>query len=308
MPRNFHRLASAALTLSGTALFMLACSEQSTGPSDGFSSPRNNVVLPAAYIIDTGPGGTSSIGSSALFAKGSTTCSPQPACAGHFQFLAGKFTLARSANVQSLEAWLGAGVGGALDVHIKTDSAPPTGNHIPGHSLHAAEYSVSSQVYSWKVFTAFNVTLQPGTYWITLELDSGSTFNGGMTGPAASPLADYAFFADGNFRWVPFSAFNQNPGFGFRVYGESVLTPSNQIDDLTAYVSGSGLAKANVMKINGSLQKAKDALAANNTSSACTNLQAVVTYIDKQGPRKIAPSLASDLIAKTNAISTDVGC
>lgn len=306
MQRNSHRLAPAALT--ATALLILACSEQTTAPSHAIPAARYNVTSPPAYIVDTGPGGTSSIGSSALFGKGSTTCSPQPACAGHFQFLSGKFTLAHGANIQSLEAWLGVGVSGPLDVHIRTDSAPPTGNHIPGHSLHTAEYSVSPQSYDWKAFTSFAVTLQPGTYWVTLEVDSGSTFNGGMTGPASSPLSDYAFFADGNNRWVPFSLFSQNPGFGFRVYGESILTPADQIDNLMAYVSGAGLPKANVMKINGSLQKAKNALAANQTPLACDNLQDVIDYVNKQGARKISASIAGEIISRTNSIRTDVGC
>jgi hypothetical protein len=129
-----------------------------------------------------------------------------------------------------------------------------------------------------------------------------------MTGPASSPLSDYAFFADGNNRWVPFSLFSQNPGFGFRVYGESILTPADQIDNLMAYVSGAGLPKANVMKINGSLQKAKNALAANQTPLACDNLQDVIDYLNKQGARKISASIAGEIISRTNSIRTDVGC
>ena len=66
MLRISHRLAPTAL--AATALLVLACSEQTTAPSDVIAGPRLSVV-PAAYIIDTGPGGTSSIGSRTFFTK-----------------------------------------------------------------------------------------------------------------------------------------------------------------------------------------------------------------------------------------------
>jgi len=52
-----------------------------------------SLLFPAAvraqtYIVDTGQGGTSSIGASTLIAAGSLTCSPQPQCQNNFNFLA----------------------------------------------------------------------------------------------------------------------------------------------------------------------------------------------------------------------------
>lgn len=287
-------------------LVAAACSTEPTGPVSRLNStPRFSVSAPG-YIIDTGPGGTS--GGSSLFAKGSTNCSPQPACAGNFQFLAGKITLGSESNVQSLEAWLSLAFGGTINVHIRTDSTPPVGNHIPGHSLHTANYSAAPQTAGWKVFSNFTVTLQPGTYWVTLEPDSGTNLNGGMPGPAASPLSDYAFFADGNNRWVPFSAFSQNPGLAFRVYGTTVTNPADEIASLQGYVSGAGLTRPVVSKINGSLDKAIAALGANNTTLACNYLQDVIDYVNKQGARKIPSSVAAEIISRDNAIRTDVGC
>jgi hypothetical protein len=243
-----------------------------------------------------------------MFSAGSTTCSPQPQCAGYFQYLGGKFTLAHGANVQSVEGWIGVGIGGSLDVYIRTDSAPPTGAHIPGHSLNKVTYAVSPQSYGWKVFSSFNVSLTAGTYWLTFEPVANTGFNGGMTGVAASPLADYAFFADGNNRWVTFSTFSQNPAFGFRVYGESVLTPADQIADLRTYVAGAGLPKPIPSKIDGMLQNASNALAANQTATACSNLQGVIDYINKQSVRKVPASVSGEIISRTNAIRTDIGC
>ena len=71
----------------------------------------------AQYLVDTGPGGTTTSGAAPLFASGSTTCSPQPACAAHFQYLAGQFTLSEAATISSIELWL-----------------PPFGNRIVSRS------------------------------------------------------------------------------------------------------------------------------------------------------------------------------
>ena len=296
-----------AIVIGAIAVAVIACSDQPTAPGSNFQL-RNNVILAPSYIIDTGPGGTNSIGSSAMFASGSTTCSPQPACANHFQKLGGKFTLTRAANVQSVEGWMSVGVGGTLDVHIRTDSTPATGAHIPGHSLESVRYTVGTQAYGWKAFASTAVSLSPGTYWVTFEPVPSGLFNGGMTGPAASPLADYAFFADGNNRWVAYSQFSQNPALGFRVFGETILTPSDQIVDLMAYVSGSGIPRPNASKINGSLEKANTSLGAGQTPAACAYLQDVIDYTQRQQVRKIPAVVSAEIVSKTNAIRTDVGC
>lgn len=296
------------LTAAALALVAASCATEPTAPTSSGAIPMADIVpQSASYIVDTGPGGTSSIGSSALFAKGSTTCSPQPACAGHFQFLAGKFTIADSASVESLEGWLSVGIAGSMHVHIRTDSVPPAGNNIPGHSLHSEVYSMGTQTYGWKVFSNFVVGLSAGTYWITLEPDSGSAMNGGMTGVAANPLSDYAFFADGNNRWVPFSAFSQNPAFGFRVFGTLVITPSQKIGNLITYVDAN-VPKANARKIDADLQNARDALAANQTATACTELQNVINYVNGNSARKISASVKTEIISQTNTIRSDIGC
>jgi hypothetical protein len=297
------------LALVAAAMFAVACSDQPTAPASSSASRiRSDFVSSPGYIIDTGPSGTTSVGSSAMFASGSTSCLPQPACAAHFQFLAGKFTLTHTANVQSVEGWLSSGSTGLLDVHIRTDSAPPAGAHVPGHSLHTAQYSVAAQFPAWKVFTGFTVTLPPGTYWLAFEPTPNGGFSGGMTGTVASPLPDYAFFGDGNSGYLSFTLFNQHPAYGFRVYGETVITTAEQITTVMAYVSGAGLTRPIVSKINGSLQKASDAVAANQTSAACTNLQDVIDYVNKQGVKKIPTSVATEIISQTNTIRTGIGC
>lgn len=298
-----HYLAAAALVLVAAA-----CATEPTAPASSGEIPMADIVpQSASYIIDTGPGGTSSIGSSSLFAKGSTTCSPQPGCAGNFQFLAGKFTIANQADVESLEGWLSVGIAGSMHVHIRTDSVPAAGNNIPGHSLHSEVYAMSTQAFGWKVFSSFVVSLPAGTYWITLEPDSGSGMNGGMTGVAANPLADYAFFADGNNRWVPFSAFSQNPAFGFRVFGTVTVTPSQKISNLITYVDAN-VPKANARKIDADLQSAQSALTANQTATACTELQNVINYVSGNSAKKISATVKTEIISQANTIRSDIGC
>ena len=296
------------LSAAALALLVAACVSESTAPSSEDASLRADIVPQSAtYLIDTGPGGTSSIGSQSFFSKGSTTCSPQPDCFGNFQFLAGKFTLADSADVESLEAWLSVGIAGNAHVHIRSDSVPPAGNNIPGHSLHSVGYTLGTQTFGWKVFSSFTVGLRAGTYWITLEPDSGTGLNGGMSGGAASPLADYAFFADGNNRWVPYSAFSQHPALGFRVFGTAVVTPSQRINTLIAYVDAN-VPKANARKIDQDLQAALTAIGANQTAAACADVQSVITYVNGNSTKKLSASVKSEITSQANTIRSSLGC
>lgn len=70
-------------------------------------------------VVDTGAGGTSTIGSSGLFAAGSTTCSPQPACASYFQYLGARITLTQSTTLDHVDLWLSPGHGGQVAVVIQ---------------------------------------------------------------------------------------------------------------------------------------------------------------------------------------------
>lgn len=296
-----------AISTAGIALLIWACTDQTTGPTSNDLRTRNDVIQPAGYIIDTGPGGTGSAGSWGLFSSGSTACSPQPQCAGYYEFLGGKFTLTNQANVQSVEGWMG-GSAGSIDVYIKTDSTPAVGASIPGHSLHTANYSVTASAYHWQVFSSFTVTLPPGTYWLTFEPVPNSGFTGSMAGGVADSLADYGFKSDGNNRWLAFSQFSQNPGLGFRVYGQSVITTQQLITNLRTYVDGAGLATPITKKLDGYLQNALNAVNANNTGTACTNMQALIDYVNKQSVKKIPTNVSSEIISEANAIRSDLGC
>jgi hypothetical protein len=302
------------LTAAITLIAAIACDQSPTSPLSPRSTARKDVtLLSATYIVDTGPGGTTSIGYPALFSAGSTTCSPQPECAAHFQSLGGKFTLPNETNVESIEAWMSITLGGNVAVHIRIDSTTSTNLHIPGHSLQSATYTLSPQGFAWKVFSNFAVNLASGTYWLTFEPVVNAGVQANMSGGAASPLADYAFLADGNNRWVPYSAFGQNPALGMRVFGTEVLPPSpsgadEMIGTLETYVSGASIPKGNAQSINSKLALALSALDANQTGAACTYLEDVISYTRAQSGKKIAAATAAEIISQTSAIRTEIGC
>jgi hypothetical protein len=295
---------------TATLAFLIAgCAGETTAPISREIQPRATVTPTPGYLIDTGQGGTSSIGYPSLFAAGSTGCSPQPSCASNYQFLGGKFTLTHEAMVESVEGWLNVNIAGSVAVFIRADSVPASGATVPGpRVLQTATYALTNQAFGWKVFTNFNVDLPAGTYWLTLEPVANSQFNGGMSGGAASPLADYAFNANGNNRWVPYSAFAQNPALGMRVYGTVVVTASDMINDLKTYVNGSSIPRPNAKKIIQKLDLALSALAANQTSAACTDMQDVIDYTNAQSVRKIAADVKASIISQSTDIRTKIGC
>src|SRR3989454_1380264 len=183
-------------------------------------------------LIDTGPGGSSDIGAFGLFSSGSTTCSPQPACATFFQFLAGQFTLAREARLESVQGWMSGG-GGSIDVMIRAENGG-----IPGSSIFSKTYTQGIQSgFDWVVFSSYDVVLPAGTYWLSFEPVANSGFEGSMSGGAPAPLPNYAFQSDANNRlWINFGIFGPQPGLGMRI-SEAALTPAERIADLRTTVS-----------------------------------------------------------------------
>ena len=91
-------------------------------------------------------------------------------------------------------------------------------------------------------------------------------------------------------------------------FANSPITPASKIGDLRTYIAGAGLAGPIAKKLDGSLQKALDAVNANQTSVACSNLQDVIDFTNKQSDTKIPPAVKSQIISQTNAIRTDLGC
>jgi hypothetical protein len=272
----------------GGLILAAACNTEPTAPSASNLRPHQDLVaLSSSYIIDTGAGtgGTSTIGTLGLQNTSGGTI---------WQFLGGQFTLANEAHVESVEGWMKAG-SGTINVHIRNDAAG-----LPGTDVITQAYSVTADAaFAWKAFS-LTVTLPAGTYWLTFE--PSVDFVGNMSGSAPNPLARYAFNANPVAGWHAMST-----ALGMRVFG-SINSASGLIATLRAYVAGAGLPKPLPTKIDGSLQKALDALGASNTAGACINLQDVIDLVNKQSVKKVPASVSSEIISETNAIRTAVGC
>lgn len=169
-------------------------------------------------LIDTGPGTTNTIGSPALFSIGSTTCSPQPACAASFQHIGAQFTLTSAATLDSVEGWMSSFSGGSIEVKIRADS-----NGLPGTVIFSQSYTPPAHSLGWARFLNYNAILAAGTYWLTFEPVANTNFSTGMPNGAPNPLASYAFFANGNNRWVRLS---QERTLGIRISGTRSVLPA----------------------------------------------------------------------------------
>ncbi len=173
------------------------------------------------YLIDTGAGGTSSIGAISLFAAGSTSCQPQPGCASDFQFLAARITLPEAATITGFELWAARfSIGGSLAVKIREEVAGLPGVNAPplfsANSIYAQTFTNLPTTFTagWVSLTGYQAVLAAGTYWITLEPVAGSGLQYSLPGGAPDPLSKYAFYSFGNPGYVQL-----NQGLGLRVVG-----------------------------------------------------------------------------------------
>lgn len=294
-----------------TVMLFAACDREPTGP-DALRAPdaRSYLSATAVYLVDTGPGGVTSTSSSSLFSQGATNCSPQPACSEHFQFLAGKFTLGSEATVESVQTWLNVSFAGSVTVRILPDNAG-----VPGATaLASATYPLSSNAsFAHTVFPDFNVVLQPGTYWVSFEPVANTGFHGAIQGGAEDPLPDYAFFNEGNNRWVAYSVFNQNPTLAMRIAGtpstppDPTETPSEMITELRTTIAGLDLAHGTRNALDATLRAALRALAVEDTGTACESLGDFLDQV-RALRRKIDATDAAMLSAEATDIRAEIGC
>jgi hypothetical protein len=169
-------------------------------------------------LVDTGPASTNTIGGSSLFSKGSTGCSPQPSCGNSFQFLGGQFTLTSAAALDSVEGWMGGFSGGSVEVKIRADN-----NGLPGIVIFSRTYTVGAQSVGWAHFSNYNTIIAAGTYWLTFEPVENTNFESVMPVGAPNPLQKYAFFSNGNNRWI---SLPQARTLGMRIYGTRSAIPA----------------------------------------------------------------------------------
>ena len=158
------------------------------------------------YLVDTGSGGTTSIGAVSLFGSGSTTCSPQPGCASDFQYLGARIQLSQAATVTGVELWVVPfSFGGDLTVRIREEVSGLPGANAPplfsANSIYAKTFPSAPNVFGspqWVAFNGMDAVLAAGTYWITLEPAAGTNMNYSLPGGAPNALSKYAFYSFGN--------------------------------------------------------------------------------------------------------------
>ena len=227
-------------------------------------------------LIDTGAGVNTTIFQPAMFSTGGA-CSPEPTCGSNFQFLAAKFTLNQATTLDSVQAWMAAGIGGSLTVRIR--SVNPAKNGLPGQttppylgptSIYEKTYVLTGgSDFNWVTFSDFNAILSAGTYWLCFEPVSGSGFNRSMPGGAPNPLEQYAFFSNGNPGYLQL---NLNPTYlantgnysnhlGIRIYGTNfpghafgTVTRTMMTDpffDITRGDEGEALTYSWIIDLNG---------------------------------------------------------
>jgi hypothetical protein len=278
--------------VAGLSLLLTACSSELTAPvSRDLGTPARSITTTSTLLIDTGPGGTA-VGP---VITGGETGAPT------FQYLAGQITLATDTQIESVAGWMRVFAAGTMSVHIRSDNGG-----LPGTDLHSQNYTrATTATFGWEVFPNFNVQLTAGTYWVTFEAAFNSGFVASMANGAANPLASYAFKGDAFPNWS--HSFGSTPTLGFQVTGHEV-TPESLIGDLQTFLSTTTIPSGNAQSIYSKLQTALNALAANQISTACGSLQAVINYTNAQSGKKIPTADANAIISQVTAIRTKTGC
>ncbi len=176
----------------------------------------------AASIVDTGPGPANP--SNFYYSLGSS------------QFIAGKFNLSQAYDITSIFGWVDnpASSTETFTIAVYGDAM---GGQVPdaANQIFAQQATASSGAIDWFGLSGLNLALTPGSYWVSFEVRAGDTLSGMMPQPAASPLADYAFWNPNNIpQWQPFDGLDS----GIRISGD----PQAAVPEpATMLLLGSGL-------------------------------------------------------------------
>ena len=184
------------------------------------------VSINATTIVDTGEG----TGLSA-------TLSGDPVFG---QYFAGQITLNSRTELTDVEGWLSYGQdqdGNGFTVSIFEENGgfpDPSGQIYSGvASVNVTDFSTFFTA-DWQGVNNVSWLLDPGIYWITLEVRSGQSLEAGLPNNAPNPLALYAHKNPTSPVWG-----RAGPGtvyeYGFRVSGNVVPIPAS------IYLFGSGI-------------------------------------------------------------------
>lgn len=176
-------------------------------------------------LVDTGPGGTSTIGSPSLFGDNGS---------GDFQFLAGEFTLTQAATITAVSGWMVSGFTGDFVIKLYADGGSAPGTEIAAQFFDDQFVEFAAH---WENFGGLNWDVAAGTYWVAFEPQPGN-FNGAMPKGAANPLSGYAFFAGGNSNYFSLGS----SSLGFMI--EGTLAPVPEPETWAMLLAGLGLVGA----------------------------------------------------------------
>lgn len=134
---------------------------------------------------------------------------------GDYQFNAGQFTINQAYTISSIETWMYSVDAGTVEMVLYGDNAnlPDPSNEILRQSFNVA---APGPITAWQGLTGLNQTLNPGSYWISLEKSIPTDgFSVNLPTGVPNPLAYYAYRAeeDNGGDWIEYTG-----GQGFRVW------------------------------------------------------------------------------------------
>jgi hypothetical protein len=140
------------------------------------------------------------------------------------------------------------------------------------------------------------------TYVLNDAVPTGYGFIGFVAGTPSNSLS-FTFAKTAN--WANEVIEVYRPEFA---NGSLAPTALDMIGDLKTYVAGSSIPRPNAKKITQKLDLALTALAASQTSAACTDMQDVIDYTNAQSVRKIPADVKTEIVSQSTAIRTKIGC
>jgi len=175
----------------------------------------------AAYIVNTGPGPTSLVGSSPGLWRD----------ASGYQYLAGEFIIDQPYTITNIEGWI---YNNNESNSTATIVIYGDGGSIPNsNEIYSQQFNIASQNYDWSGASGLSWYLSAGTYWLSFEVRTSDTQDGWMPTSddnPSSPLGKYAY----NYNGVGWQS-SLSTNFAARVQANAVPIPA------AVWLLGSGL-------------------------------------------------------------------
>ena len=163
----------------------------------------------AAYVLDTGPGPSDSLGGLGLFNDGQLA-----------QFLGVQFSVGTDTTLASIEGWMNErqDIGATGTVAVYTNE-----NGLPGSELFSALFVTAGPgpEARWEGAHGLSWDVAPGTYFATFEVRPGQTLDGAMPTGVTNPSTNYVYYDSDNVQWLD----GESEGGGFRINAVPLPAP-----------------------------------------------------------------------------------